>query len=80
MVDAFKTKRKYFFSRRTPAKVYGNLKVMRTLKGYSFDQNTIDDTFSKNTFVAFMCREFSSFEIIILREIIILTPGIKQSL
>ena len=26
MVDAFKTTRKYFFSRRTPAKVYGNLK------------------------------------------------------
>ena len=25
MVDAFKTTRKYFFSRRTPAKVYGNL-------------------------------------------------------
>ena len=31
MVDAFKTTRKYFFSRRTPAKVYGNLKYLSTL-------------------------------------------------
>ena len=30
MVDAFKTTRKYFFSRRTPAKVYGNLKNVKS--------------------------------------------------